>query len=309
MSLLVAFGLQVASEVPPLVANPLGEAGNACNIAPDVCVEYGTRPQVNGLGPGQHGRVCWEIKPNFAIADVVDVGRFCVRAGCSIIVDVVTAADPNEVAMFTWGPAWRALLSQRGCWHLHGSAASVGDRAIVLTGSHTSGKSSLAAALVRRGWDFLTDDICVIDIDATVGVTVRPGFAWQKLWPDTLRALGCDPEQFRRLARSTPKRVVAAVTVSSARPLSAIYVIDPCDVATAEIVPALGHEKFRLLAQASMGDVDFRALCALAKGTPVWRLRRPLMADIPTADGELHRVADTLAVHAADHGSALRARW
>lgn len=304
MPRLAVFGLQVVTEVPLLVVSRQGNYSATVEVdrdaVPDVVVKYGAVAPILDSKGLRNGCVRWEIEPDFALADVAGVGRFCVRNGCSIIVDAVPGADLNEVAMFTWGPAWRALLNQRGCCHLHASAVAAQDRAVVFAGSHTSGKSSLAAALVQRGLDFLTDDICVIDIDATVGVTVRPGFAWQKLWSDTLCALGSDPGHFRALSRSTPKRVVPAAPmntrcISTRWPLGAIYVIDRCDVATVEIEPILGHEKLRLLAQVSMGGVDFRALCALAKGTPVWRLRRPPSAGI--LGGELHRVADAVAVH------------
>ena len=46
---------------------------------------------------------------------------------------------------------------------LHGSAVTIGDRALLLLGHSGAGKSTIAAGLRDRGFGFVTDDACAID--------------------------------------------------------------------------------------------------------------------------------------------------
>jgi hypothetical protein len=46
---------------------------------------------------------------------------------------------------------------------LHGSAVTIGDRALLILGHSGAGKSTIAAGLRDRGFGFVTDDACAID--------------------------------------------------------------------------------------------------------------------------------------------------
>ena len=50
------------------------------------------------------------------------------------------------------------LLRRHGIFPLHGFAAARGDRAAVLVGRSGSGKTTAGLALVRSGWEFLSND-------------------------------------------------------------------------------------------------------------------------------------------------------
>jgi hypothetical protein len=72
---------------------------------------------------------------------------------------------------------------------LHAACVRIGSGAVALTGRTGAGKSTLAAALVRRGHALVADDVCVIDAAASNGPRVLPSFPRLKLWNDTLQAL------------------------------------------------------------------------------------------------------------------------
>lgn len=57
----------------------------------------------------------------------------------------------------------RKLDTEPHLLHLHCAAVTRGDRAVLLAARSGSGKSSLAAALVRAGWDYATDEQVAID--------------------------------------------------------------------------------------------------------------------------------------------------
>ena len=50
-------------------------------------------------------------------------------------------------------------MKRRGCLPLHAGCVAKEGRGLLLAGTSGAGKSTLTAALVRDGWDFLTDDM------------------------------------------------------------------------------------------------------------------------------------------------------
>ena len=60
------------------------------------------------------------------------------------------------------------------------------------------GKSTLAAAFIKRGYRLLTDDVCAIKTFPDRKATVLPGFPHVKLTRDAAHKLGEDTEKLRR---------------------------------------------------------------------------------------------------------------
>ena len=74
------------------------------------------------------------------------------------------------------------LFAQRnGSLVLHASAACVDGSAVMLCAESGSGKSSLLMGLVAAGWEALSEDQCVIDLDADGRHRVWPGPSWVRL--------------------------------------------------------------------------------------------------------------------------------
>lgn len=81
----------------------------------------------------------------------------------------------------------------RGSTGLHGSAVAVGVRAAVILGPSGAGKSTTAAALARRGYPVLTDDLVVLE-ERDGEFWVQPGDPGVRLWPDSVGALFGRPD-------------------------------------------------------------------------------------------------------------------
>jgi len=79
-------------------------------------------------------------------------------------------------------------LLARGIEPLHGSAVVVDGRAVVFLGACGAGKSTLAAAMIARGYPALTDDVVVLRQSEGSWV-VEPGIPRIKLFPATARKL------------------------------------------------------------------------------------------------------------------------
>lgn len=153
-----AFGLTIESELPLD-----GFAGSAAPKGPDVLVRLGV--------PAPD-----DVSADCVSAIAHGVLRASVRQGREIIVEVVPGADPLYVSAVVTGELFSVLLRQRGMLVLHGSGVSRDDYAIGFMGESGWGKSTLATALVSRGWDLLTDDLLVLDglAGGAAGTPVAP---------------------------------------------------------------------------------------------------------------------------------------
>lgn len=81
------------------------------------------------------------------------------------------------------GPVLSYWLERRGTPTLHASAVAVEGRAVAFLSSQGSGKTGLAAALMRAGCPLLTDD--VLPVEEREGTFfARPGYPEMRMWPD-----------------------------------------------------------------------------------------------------------------------------
>lgn len=153
------------------------------------------------------------------------VGRCLVRRGREILLDPVPEADDALLRRWVLGPALATLLMQRGILVLHASTVLIADRAVAFLGGHGAGKSTLVAAMRARGHRPMADDVTAVDL-APATPAVIPGIPQLKLWPETLRALGFDPEAWPRVLPTVEKRAVPLEAVPHGSvPLAQIFVV------------------------------------------------------------------------------------
>lgn len=267
-----AFGLRIHSEfpLPELGAAPPGGP-------PDVVIRSGAVEAPDGPCPegrlfraeGEEAYLYWE-----------PIGPFVVRGGREIVVGSGTS-DARLRRMALLGVCAGVLLHQRGRLTLHASAVVCGSAAVAFVGWKGAGKSTLAAAMTRAGHPLVTDDVLVVDEVGEQHVAT-PAFSQLKLRPDAAEAAGSAAD-----GASTPTgKVLLGESLpfqAEAVPLRAIYVLGSGDTTTAERVdPA---EAFPLLlsqtyAPRFVGGADqdaglFEKVVGLARGVPVYSLRRP----------------------------------
>ncbi len=65
--------------------------------------------------------------------------------------------------MFEWGLNWCIANHAHGFLVIHAAVVERGGRAMVLPAPPGSGKSTLCAGLVSRGWRLLSDELCLLD--------------------------------------------------------------------------------------------------------------------------------------------------
>ena len=76
-----------------------------------------------------------------------------------------------------------AALIQQGEEPLHATVVEIGDRAVGLVGPSGTGKSTLAAHLINRGWDLVTDDMLRITFEGNTAFA-HPGPCRLKLFKE-----------------------------------------------------------------------------------------------------------------------------
>ena len=104
-----------------------------------------------------------------------NVCSFMVCHGKVITVDPVPGADDRLIRLYLLGRILGILLHQRGLLVLHGSAVSLDGAAVAFIGGCGSGKSTIAASLIRRKRPIIADDLVVISTDDGIPI-VYPAF-------------------------------------------------------------------------------------------------------------------------------------
>jgi hypothetical protein len=171
-----AFGLTINSEfeIPELIET---------TGPPDLTIKLGNVPeqleQVTKKG------VKYQATKDQFLLEVDRIAKFYVQDGRQITVDLLKEKADREVRLFLLGSAFGALFIQRGLLPIHGSAIKFGDSVSVFSGLSGVGKSSLAATFVKKGFQFLADDISVVNDE----LNVMPGFPNMKIWDDVLKKL------------------------------------------------------------------------------------------------------------------------
>ena len=126
------------------------------------------------------------------LLDFPTVGRFLLRAGKEILMDLAPSSDEDEVRAYLLGAVFGALCHQRGITPLHASAIDVADGCVAFVGASRAGKSTLVATLAQRGHDIISDDVCFLQLGTDGDLEAWPGISRIRLWEDAKAALGFD---------------------------------------------------------------------------------------------------------------------
>lgn len=73
-------------------------------------------------------------------------------------------------ALFEWGLNWCVATHAHQYLLIHAAIVSKNNQAIVLPGAPGSGKSTLCAALVNRGWTLLSDEMTIIETSSQLAI-------------------------------------------------------------------------------------------------------------------------------------------
>jgi hypothetical protein len=179
------------------------------------------------------------------------------------------------------------VLNLQGHDALHATAVDGPDGCCAFLGNAGIGKSTLAAAFVRRGWTLVCDDCLHFD-PCEDGINVVPGYGGLRLWPDSIESAFNDGSFLRSVHDGRKKRVqVAGMDPMHPVKLSRVYLLTrsqetgdtririqaaPAREAFIELV----RHAFRLdVGDRKMLTRQFRSLQRLVEHVPICRLTYP----------------------------------
>ena len=286
-----ACGLRMRSDLPL----PLPESAAVRTPGPtDVTLRLGPVPETLPAGHGAVTRTdLWQARPGAFLMHVEGVARYLVTGGRDVLIEPL-GGDEDDVATFFASSPFTALLQQRGLLTLHAAAVATEAGAteagaVLLLGTSGAGKSSLAAALVERGFPLISDDVTGVALDAGHRPVALPAIARLRLGAHTMDEMG-----WRRRALSPVRRdqdkykywMPAQRTCTGPLPVHTAFVLEagPCHtpigitpLPPAVAFQALWHHTHRKRMVDAMGrrPAHFRTAIAMARCVPVARVTRP----------------------------------
>ena len=276
--LYMAYGLSISSEIALPLAPADADSGDA-----QVSIRIGAVPET--LGAAGVRRRSWQAAPGKFLLAVDGVASYLVRDGREITVE--PAREGGEAGIpFLLGSVLAACLKQRGILTLHASAIVTGGGAVLFAGHSGRGKSTLAAALVERGYAMLCDDVTGIVPDRANGLVALPAYPCLRLWEDSVEALGWSGRTRGRVREGMEKFLAPVERFGNAPlPVRSVFVlryhlgkgveIEPVCPASAfrHLLPRIYRKRFaRGLGQEAE---QFLTLAELARRTPVASILKP----------------------------------
>ncbi len=237
-----AFGLVIGSQVEcPELLPAVGQP------TPDVLIRLDTAPSHLDHGMALGGWI--EGCAGQILLKIANVAHYWIHDGREIVVDAAKDASPEDIRIYLLGSAMGAVLHQRGLLPFHGSTICVDRQAITFSGPSGIGKSTLAAALVGRGYQMLADDVSAISFTAQGIPMVNPGMPQLKLRDDSGHQLGRDSSSARPLGNHAGKYGYPehAAFITEALPSKAIYILGKHAEDDFKEIPLKGVDKFHAL--------------------------------------------------------------
>lgn len=198
-----------------------------------------------GLSLARTKGVTYQANMNEFWLNVPNTARFLVTHGKNIIIQPIDGADEDSIRLFLLGSCLGALLMQRGLCVMHANVIRFDAFACAFAGLTGAGKSTLAAAFYKKGYDLLTDDVCAIDAKGYV----IPGFPQLKLWKDAAKALEIDVKHRRKIRSVIEKYAIPLEKqfFNQTIPLKVIYVLNSHNKTNITFRQCTGIEKFLTL--------------------------------------------------------------
>jgi hypothetical protein len=211
-----------------------------------------------------------------------DVGTFLVRGGKEVCIIPSPGVEESRLRLSLVGVVMAFLLYQRGILVLHAASNSIEGGSVAFLGESGFGKSTLAAALYKRGYNLFTDDVLPVDTDCDVAM-VTPGFPQFKLHPEAAAALDYDPKSLHELHSSQEKLGCRLETgfESDLLPLRCIYVLARGErlmiehLQPGQAVMQLVRHSYPTRANHCGGAAHLKQCVKIANQVPMYRLVRP----------------------------------
>lgn len=164
------------------------EAVGGDGLDADAIVNF-TQIDERAFGAGLPYGGVWRLTPEFSTTlTLPGIAGFSLRDGRVVDVAKASGADLQTIELMITGPVLAALIGQRGLLALDGAAVGWRDGALLIVGASGLGKSTITAALVKRGYPVLNDGVLAVDVSVTRPMLMRTS-SKLRLWQRAMRTL------------------------------------------------------------------------------------------------------------------------
>lgn len=267
---------------------------------PDLSIRFGETPPAPHRSPwfespyktsdGRPVLVAMRGADDHIFLEYADGPTFLIDASCTTVwVTWPDRLDISSTTSYLLGPVLGIVLRLRGRTCLHASAVLVDGRACAFVGSEGAGKSTLAAAFARAGFQVLSDDTVSLELREGSWWTA-PGYPRIRLWPDAVSALDVDDVRaVKPGANGSTSRYHLDLSIDNrfarvAAPLGAIYLLEfDADAVRPRIEPVVPAQAVPILAAHTFASrvldrdrriAEFQTLTDLLTSVPMRRLMR-----------------------------------
>lgn len=119
--------------------------------------------------------------------------RCVIRDGQDIYYEPFEDINEQYLRTYILGYGLAMLFLQRGNLAIHGSCVRKDKQAIIISGVSGAGKSTLTTKFLTSGYDFMADDITVVE-NNNQNIIAYPGFPYQKLCRDVVEKKELDTD-------------------------------------------------------------------------------------------------------------------
>lgn len=253
---------------------------------PDVTIRQ--RPVPQSLENPAASGPTWQMAGEQFLLRIPDIARFLLSNGREIAYEPEPEARADDIPIFIIGTVFGILLHQREQIVLHASAVRINGKAVLFCGNSGAGKSTIAAALVQRGYPLVTDDVCAVATMAEGVPMVYPDGRQLKLWAQSIERLDLAERRGDRVRDSLEKFYVEPEeALSEPLPLGAVYAlrearpphvsgIERPNVVDAALI--LRRNAYRPVMVSRMGQRAhyFHAATTIARVAGIFYLTRPM---------------------------------
>ena len=239
------------------------------------------------------------ILENAVKLELPKLGKFWIENGNRIVINHNSDIEPKETLPFLYSYCIGVLLYQREMIPLHGSAILTEKGAILFIGPSRAGKSLTAAALSKRGFQVISDDICAIKVVDNKPVLV-PSNTPLMLWKKSLKTLDISIKGLQKVRGELEKYYIPVnqKNIIKYYSISKIYILQSHNKETIELSdPLKGKEKYydvknntyqkKFISELNMDKKHFTVLISLLSNTEVKAVKRP-------TKGSLNKLIDII---------------
>ena len=236
---------------------------------------------------------------------IEDVAIFHIYNGDTVTIEPMGDKNNKMIKLYIMGSVMGMILLQRNMVAIHGGGIVIDGKGCIFTGQKGAGKSTITTALRNKGYKFIADDVCSINIGETN--TIHHGFGYQKLCEDAMEKLGYNLNEFEpfRGDLNVNKYIVPAFDEFTKEevPLEAVFELAVGDVDEVKIEEILGANKmnklieniFRVEMLRYSGGIDpiyFKKCLDIAKEIKMYKITRP--KDIFTVEEQINLIREVL---------------